>query len=405
MNKESVQNLLIDYVSNQIDADGYKKLMDLVAASAEDAELQGFMERVWNSRDMEQPFSKLQSEILYKRIITDQRFKQDQSVVLSMPVKPVTVYKFWKIASAAVILITMAASLYFYLGSNEQFSGGERSARQIPPGRNNAILTLSNGNRISLADAGNGKVAEQAGMSITKTADGKLIYAIDHAGENTGSANRNSPQPYNTIETPLGGQYQIKLPDGTMVWLNAASSLRFPAYFVPGEKRTVVLTGEAYFEVAHLKKQPFIVKTDRQDVTVLGTHFNINTYLNEPFVKTTLVEGRVSVSANSQTIILQPGQESVLDAANQMKVNAADLESVLAWKNGKFVYNNEDLYSIMRKVERWYNVQVVYKGDFTGRVFNGSISRFNTVAEVLRKFELTNNLHFKIEGRRITVMP
>lgn len=403
MDKESVQNLLIDYVSNQIDTHGYKKLMDLIAASADDAELYAFMERVWNSRDLEQPFSKLQSEILYRRIITDQRFNPDEAAVVPLSSKSVN-HKFWKIASAAVVLITVAVSLSFYLNSNNRFSKDVLSEHHIPPGGNKAVLTLSNGEQIALTNIDNGKIADQGIVSITKTADGQLTYSMANTKANL-SKGKDLADQYNKIETPLGGQYQLRLPDGTKVWLNAASSLRFPAYFAPGEKRTVVLTGEAYFEVAHHKKQPFIVKTDRQEVTVLGTHFNINTYLNEPFVKTTLIEGRVSVTANSHTSLLQPGQESLLDAGNKMRVDLADLESVLAWKNGKFIYNNEDLYSIMRKVERWYNVQIVYKGDFTGRVFNGSISRFNTVAEVLRKFELTNNLHFKIEGRRITVMP
>lgn len=405
MDKEQLNNLLLEYVNHTIKKEDYIILMDLVCHTKHDSELYVFMNQVWDRQSMTQSFTDFQSEVLYKRITTDQRFTNDNTIVLPIVRKETSVYKLWKVASAAIILITAAVSLYFYFNNTPISVKDELSHHHIPPGGNKAILTLSSGEQIVLTNADNGKLAEQAGVSITKAADGQLVYSVSNTGQASNSENTSLANQYNIIETPIGGQYQVRLPDGTQVWLNAASSLKFPAYFSPKGKRQVALTGEAYFEVAHNKKQPFVVNTARQAVTVLGTHFNINTYTDEPFVKTTLLAGSVSITANTHTVMLRPGQESLLNSKNQVVVNTADLESAIAWKNGKFIYNNEDLHSIMRKLSRWYNVEIVYKGDFTGRAFDGSVSRFNTVAEVLRKFELTNNLHFKIEGRRITVMP
>lgn len=414
MDKQQLQNLLIAYSSNKIELKDYIELMDLVVSSEQDPELHAFMQKVWDSQPMEKPFSDLQSGMLYKRIISDQRFSGQ--AVKKRGVRQVL----WKrIAVAAAVLITVSMGLFFYINKNALpgIKGGITSKQDIKPGAHNAVLTLADGRKIILNDASSGKLADQGGVSVTKTADGQLVYEVSAKGKAAIATG------YNTIETPNGGQYQVNLPDGTKVWLNAASTLKFPSDFAHQNKRVVELSGEGYFEVAQVKlavtgrkaprKMPFIVKTNEQAVEVLGTHFNISCYTNDAETRTSLLEGAVKVSAltkaigsklSNAEIMLKPGQQALLNA-NELSVKNADVASDVAWKNGYFVFKNEEMRSIMRKIARWYNVDVVFSNDFASRRFEGSISRFKNISEVLRKFELTGDIHFKIEERRITVMP
>lgn len=311
--------------------------------------------------------------------------------------------KMWPRIAAAMVLATVGVGSYFYFtGNNNQLT---EYATDLAPGGNKAYLTLSDGRRISLTDAKDSKIAEQSGIKISKTADGQLLYEISDAAL---SAKAASGQ-YNTIDVPKSGQYQVRLPDGTKVWLNSASSLRYPLSFANLSARRVTLTGEAYFEVAHLKKQPFVVKTNAEEVEVLGTHFNVNTYNDEPETKTTLLEGSVKITPATaaqnkpEEAILKPGEQGVL-TAGRIRISPADTEEALAWKSGYFIFKNEDVKSVMRKVARWYDVDVVYETDTKNITYEGSISRFKNVSELLHKFELTGSLKFKLEGRRITVM-
>lgn len=315
--------------------------------------------------------------------------------------------KLWMTGIAASLLLIAGLGIGISIFNKAQ-KDSKRAAiaylNDVKPGGNKAVLTLGNGKKIILADAQNGVLVNQQGIKITKTADGQLIY------EAVKSAAAKSPDDYryNTVETPLGGQYQIILPDLTKVWLNAGSSLEYPSNFDLFNKRIVKLSGEAYFEVAHNKNKPFIVLSANQSVRVLGTHFNVNTYSDAPKAVTTLLEGSVVVTnlsaKNRDRIIIEPGQESVV-AQDGILVRAADTEAAVAWKNGYFIFRNEELHSIMRKVSRWYDIDIVFeKGVNQSRTFEGSISRFKQVSELLRKFELTGNIHFKIEGRRIIVM-
>jgi transmembrane sensor len=212
---------------------------------------------------------------------------------------------------------------------------------------------------------------------------------------------------YNTIETPKGGQYRIDLPDGTMVWLNAGSSLRYPNRFA-GQERKVALTGEAYFEVAKNKQMPFRVVSGKQVVEVLGTHFNINAYTDEASVKTTLLEGSVNVllQETHQSELLNPGQQAVVKYnGSSIVVQPVKVEEAVAWKNGYFMFVDADLESIMRQLARWYDVEVAYEGNLGSLKFGGMVSRSKSIAQTLRILELTGNVRFKVAGRRVTVMP
>jgi len=336
---------------------------------------------------------------IYDQLKPNLTARNEQETIL----RPIRNY--FKYSIAAAILVVFSVGLYFYNNNNgEPKEGGltaQHQGNDVNPGGNKAILTLADGSKISLTDAENGELAKQAGIIVTKTKDGQLVYEI--SAENSAS----NKLVYNTISTPAGGQYQINLPDGTTVWLNALSSLKYPTIFNATERK-VVLTGEAYFEVAKNPNQPFVVSTNgagrAQDVTVLGTHFNINSYKNEEATKTTLLEGSVKVGVSIEdNATLVPGQQAILK--NKLKVIKVDATQAIDWINGNFYLNDENIEGVMRKLERWYDVDVVYKGKIPNVDFGGEISRSKKLSEVLKALEATRTIHFKIDGRRVTVMP
>jgi len=310
--------------------------------------------------------------------------------------------KYLYIAATAAFVIPM--SLYIYQ-RNQVKPVSTQLITKITPGGNKAVLTLANGSKISLTDVKNGEVANQSGIKITKSRDSQLVY------QQSAVSSTAKEITYNMIETPKGGQFQLILSDGTKVWLNAASSLRYPSAFGRGDRK-VELVGEAYFEVAKNAAKPFLVSSSKQVVQVLGTHFNINAYTNEPVVSTTLLEGSVKViSPFTNTYkIIKPGQQSIIhrDDTNNtgIKVKNIDPDEAVAWKNGYFMFEKEGLASILRKVSRWYDVEIENpQGDKLDKLlFSGTLSKYSDVTKVLRKLELTESVHFKIIGRRIIVM-
>jgi len=310
--------------------------------------------------------------------------------------------KLWpRIAAAAAVLLVVGLGVFFYINSSRHvilnsFQDLGLVGHDLNPGSNKAYLILSNGKRVSLTDAANGAIAKEAGVEITKTADGKVVYAPRHPEFSSGSRTSYS-NALNTIETPKGGQYQVRLPDGSKVWLNAASKLIYPVSFIGRGQREVTLSGEAYFEIAKDKSHPFHVKTLKQDVEVLGTHFNINSYADEPNIKTTLLEGSVKVN----DAILKPGQQSIL-AGGKIKVVPADLEEAVAWKNGLFRFENADLPTVMRQIARWYDVDIVYPAQIPAGTFTGEVYRNMTASKVLDGLGFTG-VKFKIEGKKIII--
>jgi len=375
----------------------------------------------WNDQDMD--FT--ESELMQLREEMWKVMPQGAAAKAVVPARTETTRRsLWpRIAAAAAILLIVGLSIFFYTSyyAPRHLEGSEAMrdllANDIKPGGNKAYLILSNGKRVSLTDAANGELAKEAGVEITKTADGQVIYTTRHPeggtteGPVSGSRDISSQgfprhdggrvemTAMNTIETPRGGQYQIRLPDGSKVWLNAASKLIYPVSFIGRGQRVVELSGEAYFEIFKNKLQPFVVKSKNQEVTVLGTHFNVNTYDDEPNTKTTLLEGSVKVNE----AVLKPGQQSIL-AGGKINVIPADLTETMAWQKGDFVFKNEALESIMRKICRWYNVEVIYVGKIdTKQTFSGQISRNKNISEVLKALESSGTLKFKIEGRKIRI--
>lgn len=317
---------------------------------------------------------------------------------------PVKVNRLWyQAVAAACLLMVVGAGLFYYRQHNpevKQVTASNIVPNDVAPAKNTATLTLADGKKITLADAPIGLIAEQRNVSIFKTADGKLIYKSKplKASETPFLGN---PE-LNIISTARGQQYQVILPDGSKIWLNAASSFTFPATFVSLKQRKVELTGEAYFEVAKDKSHPFIVKTDKQEVEVLGTHFNVNSYSDEEATKTTLLEGSVKVSNSNEQKILRPGQESLL-AKSSLVIRNADTQEAVAWKNGDFIFNNEDFGSILRQVARWYNVEIIDNGNHENLHLSGTVSRSKNISAVLKALEITGKVKFKIDGNRVIV--
>ena len=311
----------------------------------------------------------------------------------ALPVRHVPMWPRW---AAAICLTVLVGTGYWWL------TGRHRPEASVPfglvkkdigPGGNKAVLTLGDGSVIDLSGRGGDTLIRQGTAQLATAGNGKLTYRVKGAGNIAGT---------NTITTPRGGQYQVVLPDGTEVWLNAASSLTFPTVFT-GATRQVTLKGEAYFQVAPQRRQPFEVLTGETSVQVLGTHFDINAYNDEPVQKTTLLEGSIRVCNGGQSALLHPGQEAVIAGAS-MHVGAGDPDLAVAWKNGFISFRGADIQTIMRMIEKWYDVSVSYQGNIPDRTFTGEISRSANLSELLRVLQ-ANNIHFNVEEKKIIVSP
>ena len=300
----------------------------------------------------------------------------------------------WLTAAAAVLLLLGSG---YYLSLRLHTPNEQQIAQHtdILPGKTGAVLTLADGSEIVLDSSRNGVIAMQ-GKTTIQLNNGKVLYKGGSKNSQTGM-----PIGYNTITTPRGRQYQLVLPDGTSVWLNAASSLSYPTDFT-GKERRVRVSGEAYFEVAGNARQPFIViVNDATTINVLGTKFNINAYRDESSINTTLLQGAVKVTYRETSQLLKPGQEAQI--SQQMRlVTDADVNSAVAWKEGVFAFNNADLPAVMRQLARWYDIEVSYEGKIPGASFTGEIDKSLTLSQVLQGLSATR-INYKIEGNRLII--
>lgn len=368
------------------------EFMEAVTHLKSDDELFGLMEAAYQSdQSLLMEFTPQIRERILKNV-----FLADGTENLEPYVKVRKLNFNWISYVAAVLIMLVAAGLFFY---KHRSAGDQSFARQtdVAPGGNRAILTLGNGEKIILDDAANGVLAKQGNITVSKRADGQLVYNI---GEGHGSVSS-----INSIETPNGGKYEVNLPDGTKVWLNAGSQLRFPTLFA-GNERKVELSGEAYFEVAKNLKKPFKVKMNNNaEVVVLGTHFNINAYDGEADINTTLLEGAVMVRMNKKMEKILPGQQALLNRTNKniSLVDDVNVNQVIAWKNGFFSTEGISLPALMKQVEKWYDVRVIYKDDVQAD-FKAKLPRDISLAELLNLLELTKQVHFKLDKKTLIVM-
>lgn len=323
----------------------------------------------------------------------------------------------WKrVVAAAVMLVMLSGGAYFLFNNKRSSQTAAREQQEVKsdlvPGGSKAILTLADGKQIVLNDVPNGTITQQGATQVNKSGAG-ITYNTSDSPAN--SALAKAPLTFNTISTPRGGQYQVVLPDGSKVWLNAASSLRFPTAFT-GEERRVEINGEAYFEIVTVrlpagKKMPFKVSVNNKaEVEVLGTHFNVMAYDDEGAIETTLLEGRVKVgSSNRQPVILKPGEQASLSHSSHksqiIRVQTVDVQTAVAWKEGYFRFNNTPVKTIMRQAARWYNAEIIYQGNVDDESFSGAVPRSENISSLLRILELTKTIRFTINERKIIVRP
>jgi hypothetical protein len=394
-----------------------KKLIRLIqkkGAGKASPEEEQFLEAYYNSFDAtgEQPqvIDDHEKEALGREMKADiwQQIAQAEQQRKTIPIIKRTWFRF---AVAALVVLAFIPVYYFVIktpapkGMMQTTHQSTLPAHDALPGGNKALLTLADGSVIVLDSAKNG-LLQSAGNTTIMKQEGTLTYR-------SGTSAPLGEITYNTLSTPHGGQYHLELPDGSKVWLNAASSIRYPTVF-NGNEREVELTGEAYFEIRKNHDKPFRVhftspSTDGEGregmIEVLGTHFNVNAYPDETVMKTTLLEGKVKVSSmvNDQWSMLQPGQQAAIHHA-RLTIHDVDTEEAVAWKNGLFYFDNVDIQAIMRQLARWYKVQVVFKGKIPARRFAGQVSRSANLSQVLKILALSK-VHFTIEDDIVTVLP
>ncbi len=388
LSKERVYYLLGAYTSGQANADERSELLDWIREAGEDSELKNYTREVWEQYKPGEDLSYVDWKGMYASIV-------QRNVVLN---KTKISWRTWT-KVAAVFLTAIAAGTYFYTHSTIKRPFVAVQSKPIdvaPPASSAAVLTLADGTKIKMDKSKNGTLAVQGNVQIIKHADGTISYM----GKATHQIS------YNTLSVPKGSKpLTIVLSDGSNVWINVGSSLKYPTAFM-GSERKVEITGEAYFEVKHDAKMPFIVQHGNVAVKVLGTHFNVNTYNDQPDMKITLLEGsiRVTKEDKKETRVITPGQQAQV-SENIKVADNVNLDEVMAWKNGKFWFGEKmDLSSVMSQVSRWYNVDVEYKGTIS-RHFWGSISRDVNLSQVLKILEATGGVKFKLEENRIIVIP
>jgi len=382
MDKQRINYLYKQYTANALSLEELDELVVLVGSPDYHEQFKPVFEALWNEANDVQlsPIPKVAEERIYQQIVGHTQTKK---------------FRPWiRIAAAAAILILIGTGILFYNYSSTNGAPTMAYANDIAPGKVGATLLLSNGKRIALSSIQNGELGMEGGLGISKTADGRIVYETKNQAQINGAKT-------NTLFTAKGETYQVRLPDGSLVTLNAASQLTYSTALNEKGERRVRLSGEAYFEVFKDKKHPFVVESEGQVVEVLGTHFNINTYKDEETVKTTLLEGSIKINQNT---VLKPGEQAALNN-NKIVIQQVDPESIIAWQRGKFVFVDEELGTIMKKIARWYDVEIRYEdADIEKETFWGSISSFENVSDVLKMLELTKKVHFKIEGRRIIVL-
>lgn len=387
--QQRIAALFRKYIKNECTAEEAAELMTFIRSSRNKSYIQTLLD---------EHIDKSATEDLQYRTQTDRIFQKlnlniETKPVDFNPVKPT--HAFLKITIAVILILISGWTIYFFNNAPaEKNKITAKHAEDVLPGGNKATLVLSDGQQINLTQTSVNSSAEST--VVKKSNDGRLIYF---------AAKNSKLKGNNTVRTPRGGQYQVVLPDGSKVWLNAASSITYPAAFAAGERR-VTLSGEAYFEITSLfrnnKKVPFVVESGSQKIEVLGTKFNVNAYEDETGIKTTLIEGKVRVTTENETVILKPNQEFDL-GADGISTKKVDVESAIDWKNGDFIFADENIQSVMRKIGRWYSVDVVYDSEVPEASLSGQISRSRNLSEVLRMLELSGDTKFRIENGSVHI--
>jgi transmembrane sensor len=368
-----------------------EKYLSGKATSEEQEMLQSFKDKIkleddtWDDSmgDQEQIYQEILGSISYRVAAINRRRK-----IFSYS---------WRIAASIAIILSVG--FFWKTGVFNRKEVASLIKKPVIPATDHAYLTLSDGTKI-LLDTGKNSLTTEFGIELHKDKDGLLVYNLSGADNSIPL----TESLYHEISTPKGGRYSIVLADSSRVWLNAGSSIRFPLTFT-GKQRIVEISGEAYFEVAKNKAKPFIVRANQAEVEVLGTHFNVSAYAEDKFVKTTLLEGSVRFQHKNNSTILTPGHmASAAIDEKSIQTKKADLEEAVSWKNGLFIFRDENITEVMKKFSRWYDVDVDFEGNVRDKEFGGSISRFKDITEILEMMKLAGGINYKIDGRRVTIM-
>ena len=398
---ERLQILMGLYFDKTINEVELQELSQWVTEHADNKKLLQLLEQQWHKHQALDTLSHAESESIIVSILTPLSSK---TIISSADnAIPINTKAIWlkRIAVAASILIIFSIG-YFILKPTtiapvaNNIVNVPANKNDVMPGGQKALLTLSDGSQIILDSVSNGLISQQGGTKIIKLANGQLKYAANSLG--------NTETVYNTMSTPAGGQYQLTLPDGSKVWLNASSSIHYPTAFLDKERR-VTITGEAYFEIAKNAQKPFIVKMyNGSEVKVLGTHFNIKAYTNEEQINTTLLEGSINVSQGAKNNLLKPGNQAQIDKLGKINiVMDANTEEAVAWKNGNFQFSSADVTAVLKQAARWYDIDVVYAGTTSSEnKFTGKIPMSVNLSRLLKWLEYSD-IHFKLEGKKLLV--
>lgn len=395
--QESILLLLKKINENQASQEELNELIEQLK-SDEKSELTEQLEIMLNpyKENDRKPLTTSEIENMARSIFTMDHVKEeeeeDHKVLL---VKRISFMRTWW-AAAAVFVLAVAGGAYLWSRNGNLKShsvAATKPVQDVPPGKTGAILTLADGSQVELDSSKGGVIATQNGAKVLLR-NNQLVYDAQAAEKDK--------VVYNTVSTPRGRQYQITLPDGSKVWLNAASSIRYPNHFT-GSERKVEITGEAYFDVAKDASAPFVVEAGNEDIQVLGTEFNVMSYDDETYVKTTLVNGSVKVGVDYAARILKPGQQSLVGKNQSLQVKSdIDVDEVIAWKNGRFAFSEVSLETIMKQVSRWYDVDVSFS-DKIYDIYTVNISRNVPVSKLLQYMEMSGGVHFEIDGKKIIV--
>jgi ferric-dicitrate binding protein FerR (iron transport regulator) len=394
MQESRLEYLFDCYVQQNCSDKEEEELMNLLSASKNQSEVKKLLDKVMQNTGADTLMPDHTAASILRKIL-----QKDSAKVVPVE-RNKSVSSLWRRMAAAATILFICGSVYWLLSNQNKRKTispavvSSAKASTISPGGNHAILTLADGSKIVLDSVHNGNIKK--GSTKIKKQGALLIYDALATAKNT------APVVYNTLSTPRGGQYQLVLPDGSKVWLNASSSIRFPTAFI-GNHRDVDLTGEAYFEVTKNKAKPFHVNVNGMQVQVLGTHFNVNAYGDEGRIETSLLEGAVRIKSGQSSGLLKPGEQAIL-ARNQstLQIKKADMNEVMAWKNGLFQFEGASITTIMSEFSRWYDVVIVYGPEVPDRRFEGKISRDAQLSDVLKILELSN-VKFEVEGKKILV--
>ncbi|NML38801.1 FecR family protein [Chitinophaga sp. G-6-1-13] len=380
--QERLHFLFNKYLSDTITAGEQEELWALIDTLATADDFPESIRAAWNDPPKRDVFTGVDSVHILDSILRQPKKR---------PVATLISKHWWKIAASLLMLF----GIRFFFQSRAVKPTASRHAPTLPA-QKKVVLTLSNGEPVVLDDKAAGTIARQGDILVIKHTDGSLSY--------TRGSNSSSADSYNTVSTPTGSQYHLELPDGTKVWLNAASSIKYPLAFSP-QKRNVEISGEVFFDVAQQAAVPFEVSSGDMQVQVLGTSFNIMAYKDEGCIKTTLITGMVKVIKGTGSCQLRPGTQAVLPSGgNNFQLVKADVQEVLAWKEGEFRFRDADISSIMRQAARWYDVEVSYQGPLPSNKFYGVIPRQHNISELLEVLEMTGHVHFRTMGRKIIVI-